>query len=205
MNTHLMTFVVILIVITEAGVVNQIGAIVGSSNHGVVTLRTFAQRHIAPMTIGTHQFLTTGCCVRTIVEAITGEYSTTCTTISIGTVRFLRTEYAHLVTALLIQETITHKQVIVASNILYIGTLARYVVASSYAFSKIGVATGYRIGHVIIPQTCLLIQFQDEDATTPRAVGHPELTFLVIKDTGVYIVWHTSFRGACPRTVIACG
>ena len=196
-----MTFVDILIIITEAGVVNQIGAIVGSSNHRVMPLRTLAQRHIAPVAVRTHQFLTTGCCVRTIVEAITGEYSTTCTTISIGTVRFLRTEHAHLVTALLIQETITHKQVVVATNIFYIGTLARYVVASSYAFSKIGVATGYRIGHVIIPQTCLLIQFQDEDATTPRAIGHPELTFLVIKDARVNIVWHTKNKGVDPCVI----
>ena len=201
MNTHLMTFVVILIVITEAGVVNQIGAIVGSSNHGVVTLRTFAQRHIAPVAVRTHQFLTTRCCFRTVVEDITREYSTVCTAIGIWTVWILRTEYAHLVTALLIQETITHKQVIVASNILYIGTLARHVVASSYAFSKIGVATGYRIGHVIIPQTCLLIQFQDEDATTPRTVGHPELTFLVIKDARVNIVWHTKNKGVDPCVI----
>ena len=166
-HTHLMSLIILLGIIAEAGVIDEIGATIRRVDHGVVALRALALRHESPVAIGAEQFLAASGSTLAEVQFIVGIDSIAPTTIGVGSVRILRTEHAHLVAALLIQATIAHKQVVVATNIFYIGTLARYIVAASYTLAEIGVAVACRVGHVIVSQTRLLIQFQHEDTSTP--------------------------------------
>ena len=185
--------------VVEAGVIDQIGATVGCCDDRVVALGQLTLGHIAPVGVGTHQLHTTGIGTLSIVHHILVEDGAAAVGILIGTVGILRTEHAHDVATCGIEEAVANEQIIIVAHVLYVGALARYIVAAGHLFPEIGVAghavaaaAGRGIGHVVVAQTSLLVEFEHPDAARPRPVDHPQLALLVVEHSGVDGVWPTA-------------
>ena len=200
MNTHLMTFATI----AETSVINHERTILLVNERRVVTLCKLSTAHGIPLVTAKEQYATVVGCGRTIVHLITLEESRCAIAILVRTIRILRTEDAHLVTAIAGQATIAHEEEVVLAYLLNIACLARYVISTRYLLAEVRVAgavgtgstrsSGFAIhlvreGIGIVAETIGLIQLNHKDTTRPGSIAHPEIVVVVIKDTWVDAVW----------------
>ena len=192
--------------------IDQIGASVGSSNDGVMTLRALAgmlvgtasRQLVAPSGIGAEDVDAAVAVVLlgAEVEQIRRIEGVAVLAVHIGTVGVLGTEDAHLVATIVIvvgstagsQSAIGDEEEVVATDVFDVAGLARGVVATGNLLAIIGVdgdavATACQgISDVVVAQTGFLVKFEHVDAAAPRAIRHPKLARLIVEHAGVYAV-----------------
>ena len=123
--------------VLEPGVINQVGAPVFGGDDGVVALRALGAVYlclVAPVAVGSEDIHTAVAVVfvGTEVKQVAWQDGFVAIGVDIGAVGFLRAEYAHLVTTIIIvigdatgsQSTIGHEQEIIAADILDIRSFA---------------------------------------------------------------------------------
>ena len=183
--------------VVELGVVNHEGSIFVIERGAVVPLSAFAHSLEAPVVVGTHQFhaavgLSIGTIVQPIAIVIAG---IVVGGIEVETVRSLAAEGSHLIASLgnlvpimvelvgavLIllvatrcKASVAHEEVIVIADVLDVGAFAAAVISSGNALAEVGVGEGAPssvcrqvVGVGVVAESCLFIQFEDEDASTP--------------------------------------
>ena len=120
MNTHLMAFAAI----TETGMINHESTVLLINERRVVTLCKLSTTHGIPLVTAKEQYATVVGCGRTIVHLIALKESRCAIAIYVRSVRILRTEDAHLITAIAGQATIAHEKKVVLAYLLNIACLA---------------------------------------------------------------------------------
>ena len=136
MNTNLMT----LATIAETGMINHERTVLLVNESRVMPLCNLSTAHRIPLITAKKQYATVVGCGSTIVHLITLEECRCAIAIYERSIRLLRTEDSHLVTAVTGQATITHEEEVVLANLLNIACLTRYVISTGNLLTEVRVA-----------------------------------------------------------------
>ena len=205
MNTHL----VACCSVVELCVEYHISLSVSTYYCRVVTLSCLAYCHVAPFVVGTNEFQTSVVSsFWTIVHCVWCVGSKVVVAIPERSCRAGRAEYSHLVTSIRSKSTITHKEVVIVSDMSDIRTLAWNIVSAGNLLAEVCIIASIRacscsaIWNSIVPETCVLVQFQGVDTSWPGAIDEPQFTIFVIKD-----IWVDTVRIVCAPAlayIISC-